>query len=174
MVIVATITKFATIAIVGIIAFLVIKRSTEIGLGPAIGETGGGIGALGTGIGTGLGAVGTGLGGFFGGILDPLFSLRDLVFGGGSGVDTGNTGGVNEQFNKGDFSGGGSSPGIFFEGTKTVGTVGAGGSGNFEGEVTSIGGEVVNVVVESRGDCFITTLPSGTFEICEGKTTKIG
>jgi hypothetical protein len=75
--VIGKITSYLALGLVG--AFLLnalIRPASAIGTGSALQETGSGIAAIGAGIGSSLRSIGSGSAK----LLDPLFSLRDLVY----------------------------------------------------------------------------------------------
>ena len=75
--VIGKITSYLALGLVG--AFLLnalIRPASAIGTGSALQETGSGIAAIGAGIGNSLRSIGSGSAK----LLDPLFSLRDLVY----------------------------------------------------------------------------------------------
>ena len=75
--VIGKITSYVALGLVG--AFLLnalIRPSSAIGTGGALQETGKGIASIGAGIGSSLRSIGSGSAK----LLDPLFSLRDLVY----------------------------------------------------------------------------------------------
>lgn len=75
--VIGKITSYLALGLVG--AFLLntlIRPQSALGTGAALVETGSGIGAIGKGIGDSLRSIGSGSAK----LLDPLFSLRDLVY----------------------------------------------------------------------------------------------
>jgi len=75
--VIGKITSYLALGLVG--AFLlnaIIRPASAIGTGSALQETGSGIASIGAGIGSSLRSIGSGSAK----LLDPLFSLRDLVY----------------------------------------------------------------------------------------------
>ena len=80
--------KLLTLGVAGATAILFLREAATKGIGVAAGQTGAGIGTLGSGLssvfgglGTGFQAFGTGVGTGTAQLLNPLFTLRDLIYG---------------------------------------------------------------------------------------------
>jgi len=105
--ILGSVISLGSLAIAGVLAILVLREaagergvggafaSAGQGAGAGLSGIGGGLGATGQGIGQLLGGIGAGITGLAGGVITPLFQLRDLIFGaaGGSGGAVGTVSG---------------------------------------------------------------------------------
>ena len=83
-----SIVKLLTLGIAGATAIIFLRDAAVKGFGVAAGESGAGIGVLGSGIGQTFSSIGQGVSQFGSGVgsgvsslFNPLFTLRDLVFG---------------------------------------------------------------------------------------------
>jgi len=93
------ITRIILTGIIGALAVIFIRDAAAKGLGTALSETGTGFGAF-TGFGQAIQSTLTGIGVGTARLFDPLFTLKDLVFGPQAGIQTspqaGGAGGVQE------------------------------------------------------------------------------
>ena len=80
--------KWVGIGLVGAFTIIFLRDAAQKGLGPAAGDVGAGFGSIGsaigstlTGVGQGIQAFGTGVGTGAAQLFNPLFTLRDLIYG---------------------------------------------------------------------------------------------
>lgn len=152
--------QYLIMAVLAAFAILFLKRSVEVGIGPAGTEVGGALGSLGAGGQSFLTGIGTGISKLF----NPLFTLKDLVYGTGSLNVAQTAGKVNSQI----------------VGSQTIGTVVTSKTVAqqtncptcFQG-VTSAGGEPATFNVQKSGDCYTVQLASGSYKVCSGGTSKL-
>lgn len=83
-----SIVKWVSVGILGAMTIIFLRDAAQKGLGPAAGDVGAGFGSIGTaigstlsGIGQGIQQFGTGVGTGAAQLFNPLFTLRDLIYG---------------------------------------------------------------------------------------------